>query len=143
MSEPTSDVKGAILDLLLTASRIERTLDRRLANLRGISFSEYHLIRQLAASPGAAAARVDLADAVGLTPSAVTRAIKPLEKLGYVITERSERDARRALASLTPAGHELLADAEAAMDDTVDGITIDAADLADLDRLLATIGELR
>ncbi len=143
MSEQTNDVKGAILDLLLTASRIERTLDRRLANLRGISFSEYHLIRQLAASPGAAAARVDLADAVGLTPSAVTRAIKPLEKLGYVITERSERDARRALASLTPAGHELLADAEAAMDDTVDGITIDAADLADLDRLLATIGELR
>ncbi len=143
MSETPDDVKRAILDLLLTASRLERTLDRRLANLRGISFSEYQLIRQLAAAPGAAASRVDLADAVGLTPSAVTRAIKPLEKLGYISTERSERDARKAMATLTPAGHELLTDAEAAMDDSVDSITMTPTELRELDRLLATVRDLR
>ncbi len=142
MNAAPNNVKGAILELLLTASQIERTLDRRLSNLRGISFSEYQLIRHLAAAPGAAAARVDLADAIGLTPSAVTRAIKPLEKLGYVSTERSERDARRALATLTPAGHELLADAEAAMDDSVDGIALEPAELAELDQLLTRISDL-
>jgi len=40
---------------------------------------------------------VDLAAAVGLTPSAVTRALRPLEKLGCVATQKSERDARRSL----------------------------------------------
>lgn len=143
MNAEPNEVKGAILELLLTASRIERTLDRRLSSLRGISFSEYQLIRQLAGSPGAAAARVDLAEAVGLTPSAVTRAIKPLEKLGYVTTERSDRDARRALATLTPAGQELLADAEAALDDSLDSLTVEPDDLAELERLLARVGDLR
>lgn len=58
-----------------------------------------------------AATRVDLARAVHLSPSAVTRALKPLEKIGYVSTKKGERDARQSVAILTPAGKELLNDA--------------------------------
>lgn len=139
----TSTTKHAILDLLRVSGQVERALDRRLSSLRGISFSEYQLVRELAASPGGAAARVDLATAVGLTPSAVTRALKPLEKLGYVTTERSERDARRALATLTPAGVELLADAESAVDDSVEAIAVTPDDCDRLAAVLARIGEFR
>jgi DNA-binding MarR family transcriptional regulator len=48
--------------------------------------------------------RVDLATAVGLTPSAVTRALIPLEKIGLIRRQADSRDARVGYAVLTPAG---------------------------------------
>ena len=74
-------------------------------------------LRALADAPNAWASRVDLAHAVGLTPSGVTRALRPLEKLGLISTAKSKRDARLALASLTPAGQELVDDASAVVND--------------------------
>jgi DNA-binding MarR family transcriptional regulator len=40
-----------------------------------------------------------------------------MEKLGYVATAKSKRDARLALASLTPAGQDLVNDASGVVDD--------------------------
>ncbi|MEE9333275.1 MAG: MarR family winged helix-turn-helix transcriptional regulator [Granulosicoccaceae bacterium] len=100
-----------VFALLKTASRIERKLDRALSCTKGVSFTEYYLLNELQDKYKGSATRVDLADAVGLTPSAITRALKPLEKIGFVITEKSERDARRSLATLTATGNELLHDA--------------------------------
>jgi len=82
------------------------------------------------------ATRVDLAAAVGLTPSAVTRALKPLEKMGYVVTEKSDRDARRSLASLTPAGRHLLADAQGVVDDSVGLMELGSPDQTAIAKLL-------
>jgi len=100
-------------------NRIERRLDHSLSAIRGISLAEYRLLRALGDAPGARASRVDLAQAVGLTPSGVTRALRPMEKLGIVSTVRSKRDARLAIAALTPAGRELLDDASGVVDDTM------------------------
>lgn len=108
-----------LLTLLETAATLEKRLDRVLSAGRGISFSEYRLLRALAAAPQGTASRVDLATAVGLTPSAVTRALKPLEKLGVVSTERGARDARQSLASLTAAGAELFSEAHGMLQDTL------------------------
>ena len=91
-------------------SRLERRLDHSLGAIRGISLAEYRLLQ---------ASRVDLAQAVGLTPSGVTRALRPMEKLGIVSTVRSKRDARLAIAALTPAGREVLEDASGVVDDTM------------------------
>ena len=44
-----------------------------------------------------------------------------MEKLGIVSTVRSKRDARLAIAALTPAGRELLNDASGVFDDTMKG----------------------
>lgn len=99
--------------------RLERRLDGSLSGLCGMSFAEYRILRVLADAPGGKRSRVDLAAAVGLTPSGVTRALRPLEKRRVVITERSERDARLALASLTPAGRQLVEDASAMVDDVM------------------------
>ncbi len=103
-------------------NRLERRLDHSLGAIRGISLAEYRLLRALADAPGARASRVDLAEVVGLTPSGVTRALRPLEKLGVVSTVKSDRDARLAMASLTAAGRDLLQDASGVVDDTMKAV---------------------
>lgn len=143
-----ADDKRLALALLRASGAVERRLDRVLSLTRGISFSEYHLVRELALTHDGAAARVDLAASIGLTPSAVTRALKPLEKMGYITTERSDRDSRRAIARLTPAGRELLDDAEGAVDDGVEGLGLPPGDdhpsgRADLLTLLDRLADLR
>jgi DNA-binding MarR family transcriptional regulator len=107
------------LTLLGAASKLERRLDRGLSFIKGISFSEYQLLRALQSQHNATATRVDLAAAVGLTPSGVTRALRPLEKLGFVKTTKDARDARRSLATLTDHGVELVSDAAGVVDDVI------------------------
>ena len=108
--------------LLHTAAVLTKRLDLSLSSIKGISFSEYQLLVALASRPGATATRVALAESVGLTPSGVTRALKPLEKLWFVETSKDERDARRSLATLTTAGQELATDAAGVVADVLDGI---------------------
>ncbi len=100
-------------------SHLERRLDTSLGAIRGISLAEFRLLRALGDAPNAQASRVDLAHAVGLTPSGVTRALRPMEKLGIISTLKSKRDARLAIAALTPAGRDLLNDASGVVDDTM------------------------
>jgi DNA-binding MarR family transcriptional regulator len=102
--------------------RLERRLDSSLGAIRGISLAEYRLLQALGDRPNAQASRVDLAQAVGLTASGVTRALRPMEKLGIVTTLKSKRDARLVIAALTPAGRELLSDASGVVNDTMNDI---------------------
>jgi DNA-binding MarR family transcriptional regulator len=99
--------------------QLEGRLGSALNHIKGISLAEYRMLRRLAEMPDSSASRVALASAVGLTPSGVTRALQPLEKLGYVETVKSDRDARLALARLTAAGEELVSDAAQVVDDTM------------------------
>ncbi len=107
------------LDFAAAWGRVERRLDHSLGAIRGISLAEYRLLRALGDAPNSQASRVDLAEAVGLTPSGVTRALRPMEKLGIVSTLKSKRDARLAIAALTPAGRDLLSDASGVVDDAM------------------------
>lgn len=130
----------AVLD---SAAKLTRRLDRSLSTIKGISFTEYQLLAALRDCPEASATRVDLADLVGLTPSGVTRALKPMEKLGMVVTHKDGRDARRSLATLTPAGVELVSDADGVVDDTLDGLTaIDALRSSERERFLRLLADL-
>ncbi len=119
MNAPASPEQALALAFASAWNRLERRLDHSLGAIRGISLAEYRLLRALGDAPGARASRVDLAHAVGLTPSGVTRALRPMEKLGIVSTVRSKRDARLAIAALTPAGREVLDDASGVVDDTM------------------------
>ena len=119
MNAPASPEQALALAFASEWNRLERRLDHSLGAIRGISLAEYRLLRALGDAPGARASRVDLAHAVGLTPSGVTRALRPMEKLGIVSTVRSKRDARLAIAALTPAGREVLDDASGVVDDTM------------------------
>lgn len=125
-------------------NRVERRLDHSLGAIRGISLAEYRLLRALGDAPNSQASRVDLAEAVGLTPSGVTRALRPMEKLGIVSTVRSKRDARLAIAALTPAGRDLLSDASGVVDDAMKTMARrlpdDAPGFAELLEFLDNIG---
>ncbi len=111
------ETEETVLHFLETAAAFEREIDRAFSNARGISFSEYRLLLSLSKASAGGLPRIDLADAVGLTASAVTRALQPLEKLGYVATEKGERDARQSLARITPAGRQLLEDVQVVFQD--------------------------
>jgi len=108
-----------VFGLLDAAAVLERHLDTVLSNIKGISFSEYRLLAALEREHDSTATRVGLAGAVGLTPSGVTRALRPLEKLGFVETIRDARDARRSLATLAEGGVELVSDAHGVVNDTI------------------------
>ena len=118
MNNIADHTEATVLKFLETAAALERRLDRALSNTRGISFSEYRLLRTLSTAGTGGFPRIDLANSVGLSASAVTRALKPLEKLGYVTSQKSDRDARQSRAVITPGGLELLHDALQVLQDT-------------------------
>ena len=122
MTTTTSPEQALALAFGSAWSRLEQRLDHSLGAIRGISLAEYRLLRALGDAPGSQASRVDLAQAVGLTPSGITRALRPMEKLGIVSTVKSKRDARLAIAALTPAGREVLNDASGVVDDTMKAV---------------------
>jgi DNA-binding MarR family transcriptional regulator len=108
-----------VLSLADAWGRLEHTLDANLSGIRGVSFAEYRLLESLASSATGALSRVDLAEQVGLTPSGVTRALRPLEKLHMVETHKAERDARLSMAALTDAGEELVQDCSHVIEDVL------------------------
>lgn len=131
-----------VFTMLAAAARTTRRLDRSLSHIKGISFSQYQLLASIHAQPGMSSTRVELADAVGLTPSGVTRALKPLEKLGFVETIKDDRDARRSLAKLTATGVELVADATGVVDDTLNTLgNVSALPSPERDRVVALLQE--
>jgi DNA-binding MarR family transcriptional regulator len=76
----------------------------------GASFSEFVILRSIDSEGAAGIRRIDLAKAVDLSVSGVTRALQPLEKQGYVTHQESSLDARERRVVLTAAGKELFDD---------------------------------
>tara|TARA_R110002072_G_scaffold235480_9_gene393072 strand:- start:1706 stop:2152 length:447 start_codon:yes stop_codon:yes gene_type:complete len=122
MQHQQSDQQNLALSLANGWGKLERRLDGALGGVRGISFAEYRILEVLARTTGHGCSRVDLAEFVGLTASGVTRALQPLEKLRVVTTRKSDRDARLALAALTPSGRTLFEDARSVVNDVVAGV---------------------
>ena len=139
------ETEHLVMQVLDTAAALEKRLDSALSFSRGVSFSEYRLLRTLQAAEHGLT-RVALAEAVGVTPSGVTRALKPLEKLGYVSTVKNERDARQNLASLTRGGQTLISDVSGVLEDFFTELGLermDEAQLTALDQLLAQLRRRR
>lgn len=131
------------LTLVSAASNLERIADSNLSAIKGISLAEFRLLTAISQAPGKRASRADIARTVGLSPSAITRALRPLEKLGMTESIKNERDARLALATLTPVGEELLADAVGVLDDLLPSILERAPSIAsNRDEFRATLKEV-
>ena len=130
------------MQILDTAAALERGLDTALSHSRGVTFREYRLLQTLAQSDKGLT-RVALARSTSVTPSAVTRALKPLEKLGYVTTARNERDARQSLAALTKGGEELLRDVAGVLTDYFNDLDVRSEDQAHLEEFLQVLTRLR
>jgi len=122
------------LNLAKAYGALVRRFDGRLGTLHGLSFGDFAMLLQLSRAPGVKLRRVDLANQLGLTASAVTRALIPLERIGLVKRERDLRDARVGYAVLTKTGERVVKEssrsAEAISEDLVPG-----GNLAELERL--------
>ena len=92
-------------------ARLARRFDGRLGSWHGISFADFVVLLHLSRAPEARLRRVDLAAELGLTGSAVTRALIPLEKIGLVTREPDPRDARVGYAVLSKSGHRIVREA--------------------------------
>lgn len=141
MSEEALD---AALRLVRAQTALVRRFDARLGGLHGVSLADFTLLLRLAQAPGARMRRVDLAEALGLTASGVTRGLAPLERIGLVTREPDARDARVAYAALTGTGRRRLTEMLATARETAAEIFAAPdwapADLAHLTALLARLG---
>ncbi|QLJ04552.1 MarR family transcriptional regulator [Streptomyces sp. NEAU-sy36] len=117
-----SDTLDAALRLVRAQATLVRRFDARLGGLHGVSLADFTLLLRLGQAPGGRMRRVDLAEALGLTASGVTRALAPLERIGLVTREPDARDARVAYASLTGTGRERLTEMLATAEETADDL---------------------
>ncbi|KOV60382.1 MarR family winged helix-turn-helix transcriptional regulator [Streptomyces sp. MMG1121] len=139
-----SNALDAALRLVRAETTLVRRFDARLSGLHGVSLADFTLLLRLGQAPGGRMRRVDLADALGLTASGVTRGLAPLERIGLVTREPDARDARVAYASLTATGRrrlpEMLATAEETAAEVFHAPAWSAEDVALLSSLLTRLG---
>jgi DNA-binding MarR family transcriptional regulator len=107
----STDRFEACVQVLRTNGAVARRFERALGGLHGLSLGDLVLLHELGLAPGGRLRRVELADRLSLSPSGVTRALIPLERIGLVSREREPRDARVGYAALTETGRTKLADA--------------------------------
>lgn len=132
-----ADANPAALDFCIRLARTYtetlRRIDGRLSNIHGLSFGDFTILYHLKYAHESRLRRTDLAELLGLTISAVTRSLLPLEKIGLVDRQSDPHDARVGYARLTQAGHQLFADAsqtaEAACQEALQTIPIQFATL--------------
>jgi DNA-binding MarR family transcriptional regulator len=89
-------------------ARITRTLEAELIAEQRLSLAAYDVLVQLAESPNRRLRMTELADAVLLSRSGVTRLVDRLERGGLVTRERADGDGRGIVAVLTSTGVERL-----------------------------------
>ncbi len=90
---------------------LSRRFDGRLGPFHGLSFGDFIVLLHVSRADDGRLRRVDLARELGLTASAVTRILIPLEKIGLVSRQTDERDGRVGYAVLTKRGREILREA--------------------------------
>ena len=81
-----------------------RQLSARLERAHGLTLNDFDVLVQLYSAPERSMRRVDIARAVLLTASGVTRLLDGLERAGWVEKRSCESDARVSYAVLTHAG---------------------------------------
>lgn len=102
----------AVLHTVRASALIDEKFTGALSAIHGVSLRDLMLMRYVKHSPGAKLSRIDLARRLCVSPSTVTRASNPLEKIGLISRETDSRDARLSYVVLTPSGAKLLKNAE-------------------------------
>ena len=129
--------------------QLPREIDEDMLRRNGLSLTRYVVLMQLSEAPEGSRRMGDLANAVAISPSRMTRIIQSMVGEGLVTRQVDPGDARASRAVLADAGFALLQEAWPAHLAAVRSLVfdrIDADDLAHLrrisDRLLTGIGDL-
>lgn len=100
------DITGPWVNFLRAHAAVTRQLSARLEAAHGLTLSDFDVLVQLYYAPERSLRRVDIARAVLLTASGITRLLDGLERAGWVEKRACETDARVSYAVLTDAGLE-------------------------------------
>lgn len=101
---PSREELAAWRAFLRAHAVITRALEAELVADQDLPLASYDVLVQLAEAPGHRLRMTELADAVLLSRSGVTRLVDRLEKAGLVSRCRVEGDGRGVAAELTPEG---------------------------------------
>ena len=100
---------NTILNIVKVQSVITKKFDG--LSLHGLSLTDFMILHILSQASGNRLRRIDLAESTGLTASGITRIISPMEKMGLVVKEHNDRDARVSYVKLTAAGDRIFKEA--------------------------------
>ena len=109
--ELTDEQLAAWSGFLLGHAQIVRALDAELEREHGLPLTSYDVLIQLSLAPDRRLRMSELADAIVLSRSGLTRLVDRLERGGLVERERGEADPRQMYARLTDRGFEVLEEA--------------------------------
>ncbi|WIX79745.1 MarR family transcriptional regulator [Amycolatopsis carbonis] len=98
--------------LLQLHTRVEQELAKALQRKHGIGLSEYRALGKLAAAPKGELRMQELAEAVGLNQSSVSRMVARLEERGLSVRDLCEDDRRGVYSVITEAGRARHAEVE-------------------------------
>ena len=97
-------VEASWVRFLRAHAAVTRELSARLESTHGLTLSDYDVLVQLYHAPERSLRRVDIARAVLLTASGITRLLDGLERAGWVEKRACSSDARVSYAALTESG---------------------------------------
>ena len=83
---------------------IPRVLDGELLEAQGLNLTEYSVLMNLSEQPNCSMRMSELANAVSISISGLTRVVERLNRQGLVERVKAETDGRGQLAVLAPAG---------------------------------------
>jgi DNA-binding MarR family transcriptional regulator len=142
-SGPTREQLAAWRAFLRAHASVTRALEAELLAEQDLPLASYDVLVQLAEAPDRRLRMTELADAVLLSRSGVTRLVDRLEKSGLVARCRVESDGRGVAARLTDAGLDRLRRASRTH---LRGVAhhfvnrLDEADLHTLERICLRLG---
>lgn len=128
--------------LLHAHGSLMRSIEMRLSAEHGLSANDFETLLHLSHAEHGAMRRIDLAEALRLTPSGVTRLLDGLEAAGLTDRLACEKDARVTYAVITDAGRDTLARAScthAAACEELIGANFSAGEVDDLAALLGRL----
>lgn len=138
----TDHTLSAVLRLLRVQAALDARFSATLGSIHGLALNEVLLLMNLDQAPLGRMRRVDLAAALAISQSSVTRMTAPLEKVGLVAREADPRDARVGYVALTDAGRQRVQEAIATLDQLSEGVFVDRWNPDEVAMLADLLGRL-
>jgi DNA-binding MarR family transcriptional regulator len=114
---------------------LPRAVDEDLLRRSGLGLTRYVVLMRLSEAPGETLRMSDLAEAVSISPSRMTRVAQSMARDGLVVRNPDPSDARAALLTLTGPGRERLREAWPAHLAGVRALVMDHLSADDLPRV--------
>lgn len=128
-------------DLVRCETRLYNAIGETLRREHGIATSQYEFLRYFRDHPGSRIADVATNFAAGI--GAISKGVDRLEARGWVARHPNPADGRSSLVSLTPAGADLVADAESTFRERLAELVSSAVTASDIDATGPVFARLR